>query len=244
MDAKGIAMLEPALAGSHSKGVYLPQEAHLEPEKAMTALFSRFVATGGRFQLGEADPDSLIGTFGRVIDCRGYIPGHEPDLRAIQGEIITLHQPQLCLSRPVRVLGGPSPFYIVPRSGFEFAVGATAIANADETDWRMRVSSALSLLAFVTEIVPALKRARIVALNSGFRAAYPHLLPEVRQRQEGRIIQINGLYRHGYLLSPVLALCVVEMLRGETHEFMRLFDGRLNIPAVHFEEGSGNMGRG
>lgn len=235
LDADAIAQLEPDLAGSHSQGVFLPHEAHLTPDKAMNALYRRFIHVGGRFLQSETDPEALIDRFDRVIDCRGYVPGLDIDLQAVQGEIITLHQPEVCISRPVRVLGGPSPFYIVPRPNHEFAVGATAIIGADETDWRVRVSSAMALLSFAAEILPGLRKARIVGMNSGFRAAYPSLLPEIRIRNTGRTIQINGLYRHGFLLSPVMAACVTSMLRDEPHEFMPLFTGKLNVPAVHLE---------
>lgn len=235
LDAEAIARLEPDLAGHHTRGVFLPHEAYLTPDKAMQAIYSRFIALGGRFRLAETDPGTLIEEFDRVIDCRGYVRGLDADLHGVQGEIVTVHQPEVCLSRPVRVVGGPSPFYIVPRPGQEFAIGATAIVGADESDWRVRVTSALTLLSFAIEVLPGLNKARIVAMNSGFRAAYPSLLPEIRMRNAGRTIQINGLYRHGFLLSPVMAACVTAMLRDEPHEFMPLFTGKLNVPIIHLE---------
>ena len=35
------------------------------------------------------------------------------------------------------------------------------------------------------------------------RPAFPDNLPRIRR--DGRVISVNGLYRHGFLLSPALA---------------------------------------
>ncbi|OYW83556.1 MAG: hypothetical protein B7Z26_00230 [Asticcacaulis sp. 32-58-5] len=236
LDAEAISRLEPDLARDQKDGIYLPDEAHLNPEKALAILFARFLAAGGHFHIREVRPEDLADQFDRIVDCRGYIGDLQPDLRAVQGEIVFIQQPEVCLSRPVRVIDHLTPFYIVPRGDGGFAIGATAIANADINDWRIRVSSALRLLAFATDLVPGLKQARITGMSSGLRSAYPNLLPEIRLRNDGRTIQINGLYRHGYLLSPVMAKCVVATVRGEFDEFLTLFSGKMNVPAVSLAE--------
>ena len=90
----------------------------------------------------------------------------------------------------------------------------------------------MTLLKFATDMIPTLQNARIVALHSGLRAAYPSLLPEIRSDADGRIVRLNGLYRHGYLLSPVMASCVVNRIRGEDDPYARLFSGLLNVPPI------------
>ncbi len=233
VDAQAIARLEPALAPDQPDGIYLPCEAHLNPDKALAAVLTRFVGLGGNFLIREVCPEGLTDRFERVIDCRGYLEDLESDLMAVQGEIVFVHQPEVSLCRPVRVVDRQTPYYIVPRGEGRFAIGATAIITPDIIDWRVRVSSALSLLTFATDLVPGLKKARITGMSSGLRAAYANLLPEIRLRNDDQTIQINGLYRHGYLLSPVMAQCVVAMVRGEQGEFMSLFSGQLNIPEMH-----------
>lgn len=234
--ADTIKALEPYLATSFDSGVLLPREAHLIPDKTLKALFEAFQGLDGKFRVRSADPVQLAQEYDRVIDCRGFVPGIDQDLFAVQGEIVIVHCPQVQLQRPLRVIRPDTPFYIVPRAGGEFAIGATAIAHADETEWRVRVSSAMTLLKFATDMIPALFDARIVALHSGLRAAYPSLLPEIRSEADGRILQLNGLYRHGYLLSPVMAACVVNLIRGETDPHARLFTGRLNVPPIRLTE--------
>lgn len=227
-----IAELEPDVSTEISTAVHLPREAHILPEKALAVLFHRFLTQGGTFIQQETTPNALLGAFSHIVDCRGFVPGLDPDLVAIQGEIVTVHQPEICLSRPVRRLGGPAPFYIVPRPCGEFAIGATAIVDPNPIDWRMRVSSATDLLAFASDTVPGLKSARIVGLNSGLRAAYPNRLPEIRSRENGTVIQVNGLYRHGFLLAPVMAASVLAAITGRPDPFRSLFDGRLNLPPM------------
>lgn len=234
--ADSIKTLEPHLAPSFDHGVLLPREAHLNPDKTLRALFEAFQGLDGKFRVRSADPVQLAGEYDRVIDCRGFVAGIDQDLFAVQGEIVIVHCPRVQLQRPLRVIRPDTPFYIVPRPGGELAIGATAIAHADETEWRVRVSSAMTLLKFATDMIPALYDARIVALNSGLRAAYPSLLPEIRSDAEGRILRLNGLYRHGYLLSPVMASCVVNRIRGEDNPHARLFTGLLNVPPIHFAD--------
>lgn len=236
VDPQAIARLEPDIASDQPDGIFLPHEAHLNPEKALAAVLTRFLTLGGKFLIREARPEDLSEQFERVIDCRGYQDELEPDLIAVQGEIVFIHQPEVSLCRPIRVIDGQAPFYIVPRGEGRFAIGATAIVTRDTNDWRVRVSSAQSLLTFATDLVPGLKKARITGMSSGLRAAYTNLLPEIRLRNDDRTIQMNGLYRHGYLLSPVMAQCVVAMVRGEPGEFMSLFSGQMNIPEMNLAE--------
>lgn len=237
--ADTIKTLEPHLAQSFDSGVLLPREAHLVPDKTLKALFEAFQRLDGKFRVRFADPAQLAREYDRVIDCRGFVPGIDQDLFAVQGEIVIVHCPQVQLQRPLRVIRPDTPFYIVPRPDDEFAIGATAIAHADETEWRVRVSSAMTLLKFATDIVPEFYAARIVALHSGLRAAYPSLLPEIRSEADGRILRLNGLFRHGYLLSPVMAACVVNLIRGEPDPHAKLFTGLLNVPPIRLAEEAG-----
>jgi glycine oxidase len=239
LDREAIRQLEPDLAHPFDSGILLPGEAHLLPDRSLAVLFERFLQLEGKFRVRCAKPEELVLQYDRVIDCRGYVPGVDDDLFAVQGEIVVIHHADIRLCRPVRIIRPDTPFYIVPRPGGELAVGATAIAHADETEWRVRVSSAMTLLGFAIDMIPGLESARIVALHSGLRAAYPSLLPEIRSSHDGRIVHLNGLYRHGYLLSPVMAACVVRMMRGEEDIHANLFSGRLNVPPIRLDNDAG-----
>ena len=50
-------------------------------------------------------------------------------------------------------------------------------------------------------------------MNTQCRPTFPDHLPRITQQD--RLLQINGLYRHGYLLSPLLAETVATLIRDQ-----------------------------
>ena len=229
VDREAIRDLEPHLSPRATSAWYLPQEAHLLPGPALFRLFARFVDAGGVFRIEACEPRRLIDSFDFVIDCRGFVPDLYPDLEAVRGELIVVHSDEVTLRRPIRVISDGAPLYLVPRDNGEIAIGATSIRDGRPSEWRVTVSSASTLLSFAVHWVPALSKAHIVGLHSGTRAAYPSLLPELRTGAEGRLITANGLYRHGFLLSPVMAGCIAAALKGQSDRFDPLFSGRMNL---------------
>jgi glycine oxidase len=65
------------------------------------------------------------------------------------------------------------------------------------------VRSMLELLGAAFALHPALGEAEILELGADLRPALPDNLPRVERA--GRLIRVNGLFRHGFLLAPVLA---------------------------------------
>ncbi len=55
---------------------------------------------------------------------------------------------------------------------------------------------------------PAFAEASLVEVGTDARPAFPDNLPRIRRR--GRTVYVNGLYRHGFLLAPVLAELVAD----------------------------------
>ena len=87
-------------------------------------------------------------------------------------------------------------------------VGATVIEREDPGPVTLR--SALDLLGTAYAIEPAFGEAEIIELSAGVRPAFPDNVPKVIVR--GRRIFVNGAYRHGFLLAPVLAEAVADFL--------------------------------
>ncbi len=58
--------------------------------------------------------------------------------------------------------------------------------------------------------IPAFAEAEIVLQGAGARPAFPDNRPRIILR--GRYIYVNGLYRHGFLLAPVLAELMADFL--------------------------------
>ncbi len=201
VDGAAIAGLEPDLAGRFSRGLFFAEEAHLDPRRAIAALAERVLAQGGTIRFGsEVEPAALDA--GVVLDCRGLAARDVlPELRGVKGEMLILKSDEIALSRPVRLLHPRIPLYIVPRAGGHFMVGATMI----ESGARRRISarSMLELLGAAYALHPAFAEAEIVEIGTDARPAFPDNLPRLTRR--GRVIHVNGLYRHGFLLSPAMA---------------------------------------
>jgi glycine oxidase len=208
LDGAAIAAIEPDLSGRFEQALFYPGEAHLDPRGAMAVLVSRlegFENVVLRFGVESAPtPDDANWT----IDCRG-LDGRDrlPDLRGVRGEMLVLATQEVHLSRPVWLLHPRQPVYIVPREGGRFMIGATMVEN--EESRRITARAMLELLGAAYTVHPAFAEAEIVETGSGVRPAFPDNLP--RLRREGRVIFINGLFRHGFLIAPALARRAVGM---------------------------------
>ncbi|MFZ0498150.1 MAG: FAD-dependent oxidoreductase, partial [Steroidobacteraceae bacterium] len=213
LETEGIAALEPDLAGRFSQALYFPEEGHLDPRAALTALAARLAALGApiRFRAdAQACREKTLAAQaagGTVIDCRGLEARDElPDLRGVKGEMLVVKLPDVSLSRPVRVLHPRVPVYIVPRGDGHYMIGATMIESDQPT--RITVRSMLELLGAAYALHPAFGEAEIVEIGTGVRPAFPDNLPRVQRI--GGTVYVNGLYRHGFLLAPALARQAAE----------------------------------
>ncbi|MCP5196845.1 MAG: glycine oxidase ThiO [Gammaproteobacteria bacterium] len=213
--------LEPELEGRFGEGLYLTPEGEIDPRSLLPALIETLRRDGVKlsFETEIADLVScnltVLGerhVFDWVLDCRGLAASHQiADLRGVRGEILTLHTDEVCLRHPVRMMHPRYPLYIVPRPGKRFVVGATSI---ESDSLRLpTVRSTLELLSAAYALHPAFAEAEIVEMRVQCRPTLPDHLPCIMQ--QGNILRINGLYRHGYLLSPLIAKTVATFLRDQ-----------------------------
>jgi glycine oxidase len=208
LDAAGIAQLEPALAGRFAQGLLFREEGHLEPRAALQMLLGRLTELGVpvRFGLAARAADFPGQT---VIDCRGLAARDTlTELRGVKGEMLVLEQPEVSLSRPVRVLHPRIPVYVVPRPGGRFMVGATMIESDAAT--RISARSMLELLSAAYALHPAFGAGEIVEIGTGVRPAFADNVPRIRRI--GGTWHVNGLYRHGFLMAPALARRLAQVL--------------------------------
>ena len=200
-----IAELEPDLAGRFHHGLRFPLEAHLDPRRAMNALHDSLGRRGVSFHFG-ADANEFR-DFDRVVDCTG-LAMEDTRLRGVRGEMLILRTSEISLSRSVRVLHPRFPLYIVPRDDGLFMVGATMIESSAAGPATAR--SVMELLNTAYCLHPAFGEAEIVETGAGVRPAFPDNLPRVERHEE--TIVINGLYRHGFLLSPAMARWAADLI--------------------------------
>jgi glycine oxidase len=157
------------------------------------------------------------GRDGQLVDCRGLAARDAlGDLRGVKGEMVVLRCPEVRLARPVRLLHPRAPLYIVPRGDGVYMLGATVIETAERG--RVTARSLLELLSAAYALHPAFGEAEVLEIGVDARPAFPDNLPRIRR--VGGTIHANGLFRHGFLLGPALAVQVADLIfEGKTPEF-------------------------
>lgn len=224
MSQAELRALEPQLGERFLTGIYLPQEGQIDNRQLMTALAQALKEKGVTWHTNRpiqgvlphhVDDGEHVSQFDWVIDCRGL--GARPDweqLRGVRGEIIRVHAPEVSLHRPVRLMHPRYPLYVVPRENHHFLIGATSIESEDFRP--MTVQSAMELLSAAFTVHSGFAEASILEMAVNCRPALPDNLPRIQA--ETGLIRVNGLYRHGFLISPKLTelVCSLISTRGLT----------------------------
>jgi glycine oxidase len=216
LDGLGIAALEPSLGQRFAQGLFLPGEGQLDNRALLSALLVTLQTSPDvklHWQSPRAPEDFSPGAPGQpdwVIDCRGL--GAKPQwnaLRGVRGEVIRVHAPEVALQRPTRLVHPRYPLYIAPKPGGVFVIGATEIESDDMSPASVR--STLELLSAAYAVHSGFAEARILEIATQCRPALPDNLPAIRQSHP-RVLQINGLYRHGFMIAPAVLDAAMELL--------------------------------
>ncbi len=234
LDSAGVAALEPAVAHRFAQGLYLPGEGQLDNRQLLAAL----EATLQRLQVEmhwhspRAPHDFTPGTPGQpdwVIDCRGLGARTQwPALRGVRGEVVRLHAPEVTLQRPTRIVHPRYPIYIAPKEDHLFVIGATEIESDDLSPASVR--STLELLSAAYAVHSGFAEARIVETATQCRPTLPDNLPAVRVTAPG-VLEVNGLYRHGFMISPALLDVALQVLETGESPLAARFDLSLQLHA-------------
>ncbi len=219
LDAKALQSLEPDLEGRFASALFFAQEAHMAAPAALAFTLGEVQRAGVDVQFGVGGPPPHCDV---VVDCRGLAARDElSDLRGVRGERLIVRSREIALRRPVQLLHPRHPLYIVPRGEGQYMIGATVLETED--DGPVTVRSALELLGAAYALHPAFGEAEILDLGAGVRPAFPDNMPRAVVREDGRRIFVNGAYRHGFLLAPVLAKAVADYLEtGAVSELIRI----------------------
>jgi glycine oxidase len=214
VEATQIKELEPALAGRFERGLYFEDEAHVDALRALDWLLDEVRSFGGDVRFGTKWDGRADGT---TIDCRGIRASTDlAFLRGVRGERVLIETRDIELSRPVRLLHPRQPIYVVPQGNGRFVVGASVVERED--DGPMTLKSALDLLGSAYALHPAFGEAAVLGMGAGVRPAFPDNVPRILVEDRGRVIRVNGAYRHGFLLAPVLARKVEQYLSNGRRE--------------------------
>lgn len=234
--------LEPELGRSFNQGLYLPQEGQIDNRYLLIALRKQLEKEGIQW-FSETFVTAIKKTnhgrtlsyqtknhtkaqkeesqaFDLVIDCRGTGATNKkasdsnaplPDLRSVRGEVFRLFAPDVYLSRPIRLMHPRYQLYIAPKEKGFYVVGATEIESDDNAN--ITVRSAMELLSAAYSVHPGFGEANIHQHISQSRPAFSNNQPKIIVRDS--LIQINGLFRHGYLISPVVLQQVLGVINNK-----------------------------
>ena len=86
----------------------------------------------------------------------------------------------------------------------------------NEEPGRITARGLMELLGAAYTLHPAFGEAEIVETGCDLRPAFPDNIPRVvRDLSDSRRLHINGLFRHGFLLSPALARQAADIVFGD-----------------------------
>jgi glycine oxidase len=226
LDRPALLALEPDLS-AFEEGLYLPREGCLDNRALFGALSHAITQRGGGWLKGHGIVDVSSGcitttqgahSFTLVLDCRGVgAKTQTPGLRGVRGELLWLHAPEVTLSRPVRLMHPRYQLYIAPRPERVYVIGATELES--ESMAPVTVRSQLELLSALYSVHGGFSEASVLEARSHCRPAFADNLPQLSAAPG--LVRVNGLYRHGYLLGPLLVESVLA-----------LFDGRPVLPPI------------
>ncbi|MBN9259397.1 MAG: FAD-dependent oxidoreductase [Hyphomicrobium sp.] len=221
IDGSTLGELEPELGGRFGRALWYPDEGHMEPRLVLAFLTGEIRRLGGTLHFGSAVPTPVwrAGSDGGVvIDCRGLAAREDlPTLRGVRGEMAVLRSREVKLTRPIRLLHPRFALYVVPWSDNRYMIGATVIEREDAGP--VTVRSALDLLGTAYALHPGFGEAEILELSAGVRPAFPDNVPRIVAK--GRRLLVNGAFRHGYLLAPVMAEIAATYLEtGAAHPIL------------------------
>lgn len=223
-----IATREAQLGQRFAQGFYLAEDGQLDGRQLLGVLARALAERGVACHwYTPCTPASVQGQFDWVVDCRGM--GAQSDwnaagatlLRGVRGEVARVYAPEVSLQRPVRLLHPRYPLYIAPKPQQWFVVGATQIESEDTGAATVR--SGLELLSALYTLDPAFGEAKLCELSAALRPTLTHQRPEIRFSCRRRMLAVNGLFRHGFMIAPALADSVCRLLTA-------LLDGK-PIPA-------------
>ncbi|MDT9000771.1 FAD-dependent oxidoreductase [Paucibacter sp. APW11] len=214
LEAAQLQQLEPALHAPGLQAWLLPGEGLIHPLQAMAALhgnspgvdwqWNSAVIVAHHHRLELADGRRIDADW--AIDARGLGARPALPLRGVRGEVVALELPAHGLQRPIRLMHPRHRIYLVPRSEHELLLGASEIESEDRS--AVSLQTAVELMAAAHSLMPQLGEARITRLDRNLRPALPSNAP-LSVAGTG-LIQLNGLYRHGWLLAPALVQQLLE----------------------------------
>jgi glycine oxidase len=216
LEGEDINRAVPGLGEGFLAGLYYPAELQVDSRSYTIALARAAVAAGAEVIQGtpvialrrSRERVLAVETPSAVINADRFLlaTGHDASLlhslgvalplQPVKGELLRLLPPQVVTRSIIFAPGG----YLTPKADGTLLVGATE--QPGRFDHTVEASSVAQLLRFAFSVLPSLRQARFVAVQSGLRPALPDRLPAIGPIPglEGLFVAV-GHYRNGILLA-------------------------------------------
>ncbi|MBY0378863.1 MAG: FAD-dependent oxidoreductase [Burkholderiales bacterium] len=229
-DKATIEQLEPEI--SYTNGVFISKEANLNSPLVLEQLRHTLIKNQAIHFNAKIDCSTngiilfnqVLHEFNFVIDCTGINTKFFNNIRGVRGEIITVYAPKVNIMRPIRLFHPKYSIYIVPYPNNTYVIGATEIEAHDLSNLSIR--SAIELLTYATTIHSGFWEARIVKFNANVRPTLPDNLPQIKVIN--KLIAINGLYRHGFLVSPAIVEDIICFIQNKPVKYSNIWNHHEN----------------
>jgi len=225
--------LTPALRG----GIDVPGDHQVDNRALLGALLAAGRARGVAFVAGAVaslvpgpvavladgrrlDADCLLLAAGTGLRAIAGLRGAGlPEVRPVKGHILRLGPTPAgptagLLPRTVRGLVRGRTVYLVPRHDGSVVVGATVEERGD--DRSVQAGAVHQLLSDARDLVPGLDEFELLEAQAGLRPATPDNRPCIGWTDLPGVAVATGHYRHGFLLAPLTAARIVDLLAART----------------------------
>jgi glycine oxidase len=232
LDRAGLEVRCPGLAPAFDGGLWLPDEARVDPRRLLLALREAAIRTGVELDEG-AELVALLRDGGRVLGAQladgrrlhaaelvlaagvdtARIEGAGPELgvpalEPVRGQMLAL-RPDDPLPRPFVWTGRG---YLIPRSDGRLVVGATS--EPGRRDPTPTAGGLAGLLGAALEAFPGWSEAPVIETWSGLRPATADRRPRIGRATDGLVLAL-GHHRNGIAWAPPTAEAVVAAVHGE-----------------------------
>ena len=231
LNAEELRRLEPSLNRELTNAIHLPQMCQVRNPRHLKALIAAchsrgIVLTTGATVTGFERQGSRIAaahtTTGAVradqfVVCGGAwsqsilaAANCSIEVEPVRGQIVLLDD----LTKPLRRIIEVGARYLVPRADGKLLIGSTEEWTG--FDKGNTAESVADLIRFATDLVPALKSARIDRFWSGLRPHAKRGSPYLGQVPEtDNLFVAAGHFRSGLMLSPITGLLMRQLLLGQ-----------------------------
>ncbi|MCS7297382.1 MAG: glycine oxidase ThiO [Bacteroidia bacterium] len=229
-------------------GTYAPDEGHLIPELLRDRLVEAILRDGGSIlsHTPAQRIEFLPGTFrvytpqgtyevDQLLICTGVpLAGLSLPFKVypVRGQMIAIESPAAdWLPAPVRYFNKLAGYgYAIPKRDY-IILGGTAEEKG--RDPSLTVGGVLDILRRAYHVFPDLYESRILRWWAGLRPATASRLPILYKDPSRPLYYVNGLYRNGILLAPLIGEGIAQwILEGELPAELQPF-----CPEVLSEEG-------